>query len=310
MGQARNVLVFRLLCENTVDEKISDLLEEKQAIFDAFADKSVAAANTEKSEKEIDETTFGKIIEEEIARIKAKGGAACSEPKDASMFKASEPEKKARSQYESKDNTGFTPRSALTSSEEYAAELSMSYDQLVKHLLQKYGKAKGDYFLTETCASKNENITRTGEGLYCHHIDEDKAILLSDNRCARMNPFQYQKADRLVYCNILEHLILHIKIVETPKGENANRGEIQGIGGALCFITKQINDYYNGYDFKRQYMITTMGFIKDNFSDYIEILKYLWNVIECDKFLSNVIKKEQLAVGWEGNIVDKVYRQL
>ena len=37
MGQARNVLVYRLLCENTVDEKITSLLESKQAIFDAFA---------------------------------------------------------------------------------------------------------------------------------------------------------------------------------------------------------------------------------------------------------------------------------
>lgn len=73
MGQARNVLVYRLLCEDTIDEKITDLLEEKQAVFDAFADKSVAAANTEKQEKEVDGTTFGKIIEEEIERIKAKG---------------------------------------------------------------------------------------------------------------------------------------------------------------------------------------------------------------------------------------------
>lgn len=72
MGQARNVLVYRLLCEDTIDEKLTNMLEEKQAIFDAFADKSVAAANTERHEKEVDETTFGKIIEEEIERIKAK----------------------------------------------------------------------------------------------------------------------------------------------------------------------------------------------------------------------------------------------
>lgn len=80
MGQARNVLVYRLLCEDTVDERITDILEEKQAIFDAFADKSVAAADTVKVEKEVDETTFGKIIEEEIERIKAKGSVEFSEP--------------------------------------------------------------------------------------------------------------------------------------------------------------------------------------------------------------------------------------
>lgn len=68
MGQTRNVLVHRLLCENTVDEKLMDVLEEKQMIFDAFADESVAAM----ANKEIDEKTFGDIIKEEIERIKAE----------------------------------------------------------------------------------------------------------------------------------------------------------------------------------------------------------------------------------------------
>ena len=44
MGQTRNVLVYRLLCEGTVDKKSMSTLESKQAIFDAFADKSVAAS--------------------------------------------------------------------------------------------------------------------------------------------------------------------------------------------------------------------------------------------------------------------------
>ncbi len=95
MGQARNVLVYRLLCEDTIDEKITNLLGEKQAIFDAFADKSVAAENTE---RELDETTFGKIIEEEIKRVKAKGGAVCSEPEELPALKAAEPENKAQAQ--------------------------------------------------------------------------------------------------------------------------------------------------------------------------------------------------------------------
>ena len=70
MGQIRNVLVYRLLCENTVDEKITSTLESKQAIFDAFADKSVAAMES----KELDDKTFGNIIKEEIDRINAKHG--------------------------------------------------------------------------------------------------------------------------------------------------------------------------------------------------------------------------------------------
>ena len=67
MGQARNVLVYRLLCDNTIDEKILSMLAEKQAIFDAFADKSVAAQNVE-----VDSKSLRDIIQEEINRINSK----------------------------------------------------------------------------------------------------------------------------------------------------------------------------------------------------------------------------------------------
>jgi len=68
MGQARNVLVYRLLCDDTVDERITEILETKQAIFDAFADKSVAAEQS----VELDNASQKQIIQEEIDRINAK----------------------------------------------------------------------------------------------------------------------------------------------------------------------------------------------------------------------------------------------
>lgn len=72
MGQARNVLVYRLLCEESIDERITEMLADKQAIFDAFADKSVSAAATAKEEIAIDDKTMGKLIEAEIERINIK----------------------------------------------------------------------------------------------------------------------------------------------------------------------------------------------------------------------------------------------
>ena len=48
----------------------TNILENKQEIFDAFADKSVAASKN----MELDEKTYGNIIKEEIARINAKKG--------------------------------------------------------------------------------------------------------------------------------------------------------------------------------------------------------------------------------------------
>lgn len=195
-------------------------------------------------------------------------------------------------------------------STEIKNQLKMTYDELVDYLLKKYGPAQYDYFCNESCKSKNSKVSRTNEGLYCHHIDENKAILLSNDKFAVTNPFEYQKANRLVYCNVLEHLILHIKIVEEPKNENANQMEIQGIGGAVCFICPQINDYFNGYEFKQQYLINIFSLIENNFNDYIDILEYFLDVVEKNPIYKSIVTKERLSVGWDQQIVKRVYDQL
>ncbi len=48
MGQLRDVLSYRLLCEKTIDEKILKLLTEKQQQFDSFAEESVIAEERER----------------------------------------------------------------------------------------------------------------------------------------------------------------------------------------------------------------------------------------------------------------------
>ncbi len=64
MRQSRRVLVYRLLCENTVDERIKNMLEKKKEIFNQFADKSAA------SEKfGLDDNAFSTIMEDEYNRI-------------------------------------------------------------------------------------------------------------------------------------------------------------------------------------------------------------------------------------------------
>ncbi len=68
MGQTRKVLVYRLLCEDTVDERITAMLGEKQAAFDAFADESAAASESQ----ELDNKSLNRLMEEEIKRIEAK----------------------------------------------------------------------------------------------------------------------------------------------------------------------------------------------------------------------------------------------
>ena len=53
MGQIRTVIVHRLLCDNTVDERILELLREKQDIFDSFAEESATGSEYIKAEKSI-----------------------------------------------------------------------------------------------------------------------------------------------------------------------------------------------------------------------------------------------------------------
>jgi len=66
MGQTRNVEVFRLLSDESVDERILEILKTKQEIFDKFADESVVATEAE----ELTESAISaQIIEEEKKRL-------------------------------------------------------------------------------------------------------------------------------------------------------------------------------------------------------------------------------------------------
>ena len=76
MGQARNVLVYRLLCDESIDERIIEMLAAKQAEFDAFADDSVSAAATAREDVELDEMSVKKMVADEIERINAKKPSA------------------------------------------------------------------------------------------------------------------------------------------------------------------------------------------------------------------------------------------
>ena len=68
MGQLNSVLVYRLLCEDTVDERITELLREKQDVFDSFADESAAGQEYIKKEQSL----AAAIMDSEQERLKNK----------------------------------------------------------------------------------------------------------------------------------------------------------------------------------------------------------------------------------------------
>ncbi len=279
MGQTRKVLVYRLLAENTIDERITNLLKAKQEIFDAYADKSVAAEKCE-----VDETTFGDIIKEEIDRIKKRRAESGEEAPSSGEEGVSE----------------YSPKPL--GEEYYNGLMAMSYDELVAFLLDKYGPVKGDYFATERCVSVTRFIKRSGEGLFIHHIDEDKIENLSNPNVARMSPPECQKADHLVYCNYLEHLLLHILIVE-----NANNGNPRfGYNGVFVFLIPHINDVYNDYPFSAEWAARAASEIRGDMASYLKMVKRAYDITIDNPALSSFSEGELLAKGTDGTVNEDI----
>lgn len=136
----------------------------------------------------------------------------------------------------------------MSNYKEYGDLLSKTYDEAVESLLQKYGSAQDDYFREKSYQrfmdGEIKNITkgkysRTGEGLYCHHIDEKKYLNMSDGVFIKENkfPFEYQRKDRLVYCDLIEHTILHVLITQETSQEF-------GYPGYLVFLKPMIEEWY------------------------------------------------------------------
>lgn len=174
----------------------------------------------------------------------------------------------------------------------------ISYNDYVNQLKEKYGQVPKDYFYIATKGKtkgqlvKTSGITRGKDGLYIHHVYECYFLGLSD-------PIMYsmqltlkdkkikdaQKAENLVYCNLLEHLILHIKIAL-----EYNRGAEQ-VG--IDFITGDLNRLYelgdqnlieSTYNAPNQrWKQTVYKLIKDDYDIYVMLGKIIINDLGISK---------------------------
>lgn len=136
----------------------------------------------------------------------------------------------------------------MDSYKEYLLLLSMSYEEAIELLLQKYGPAQDDYFREgsyqrfmngEIKNISRGKFTRTSEGLYCHHIDEIKWLKMSDSAFVKEYsiPFETQRKNRLVYCDLAEHTILHVLITKETSFE-------YGYPGYEVFLKRLIEEWY------------------------------------------------------------------
>ncbi len=160
-------------------------------------------------------------------------------------------------------------------SSELKYEIGLTYYELCSYLKHKYGEAIGDYFPSPTSKSKNQKISRTKEGLYCHHMDEDKGANLSSYPEASTQPYEWQKKDRLIYCTAIEHLILHVKIaVLRHRNKFKKPRDIFNFftTGGIYRVCEGINDLFASKGGTLKWSQCCYSAIQSAYNDYIIIL--------------------------------------
>ncbi len=156
--------------------------------------------------------------------------------------------------------------------EEYCKVEKLSYEEYCEYLKNKYGIVSCDY-MTKSF-NKNKKCRRTNDGLFVHHIKEIEAELLSNPNIASEYPFEWQQKENLVYCDFLEHVLLHIMIGEQTGALSS---------GLEAFIIPELNDVYGGWISKEQWRINCHKVIKDDKDVYLMLLKRYVEQPEKDK---------------------------
>lgn len=160
---------------------------------------------------------------------------------------------------------------------EIQKERNMSYFELCEYLKNKYGKVKEDYFLDSQCIHVNKGIKRSAEGLEIHHIKEalPNVFDLSKSIQASNYPFEYQKSYNLCYCNLLEHLILHI-LINIERSSNLEQAVIDG----TFIIMNRLDDLYEISTSLSKLQENMLSPIKNNYTEYVEITNQWFDTMQ------------------------------
>lgn len=169
---------------------------------------------------------------------------------------------------------------------EYEKVKDLTYLDYCDYLQQKYGIGLSDY-MTKSW-NKNPKVTRTKDGLLAHHKYEDHAIMLSTKEYAMQNPFEWQLAKNIVYCDYLEHLLLHILICEYP-AEDHNAFEAVGVGGVINFIVPELNDLYSGWETGQAWRKNCHNLVINDKNVYLTLLKSLKLLVNIILFIRKIV---------------------
>ena len=162
---------------------------------------------------------------------------------------------------------------------EYNKVKDMDYNEYCDYLQDKYGIGLANY-MTKSF-NPNPKCKRTKEGLYAHHKAEDKMIMLSNKEIAMYCPYEWQEKENIVYCDLLEHLLLHVLICLYPSPEKMEDFEV-GVGGIIDFMVPELNDLYSGWRSNMLWQQRCHNKVISDKKVYLEILR---------KFVKNYCKR-------------------
>ncbi len=117
----------------------------------------------------------------------------------------------------------------------YKNLLNLTYQEAVQSLNEKHGAVLDNYYKEKSYAKflngdikriTYGNYTKTNEGLYCHHIMENEYENISNRKFIAhyKYPYEYHHKENLVYCDLIEHLILHALITKETNGDRGFKG--------------------------------------------------------------------------------------
>lgn len=193
---------------------------------------------------------------------------------------------------------------------EYRLVSGYTYEQYCDYLQGKYGIGLDDY-MTKSYNPKPK-CKRTKEGLLAHHKKEDRMIMLSTKEVAMFCPFEWQQKENIVYCDYLEHLLLHILICKYPSSEKVEIADV-GIGGVTNFLVPELNDLYSGFITKQAWRITCHDKVKNGKDVYIELLRLFIEVMKDRKDFDRrcLCKSYNEAYGlWGDKQNKKIYKEI
>lgn len=158
---------------------------------------------------------------------------------------------------------------------EYLSVKNYTYLEYCEYLQNKYGIGLSDY-MTKSYNPKPK-CKRTKEGLLAHHKREDQMIMLSTKEYAEKCPFEWQLKENIIYCDYLEHLLLHVLICKYPSNEKIDMFDV-GIGGVINFIVPELNDLYSGWITNQSWRKVCHSVVIQDKNVYLAILKQFINI--------------------------------